>query len=101
MYAKLTRLACVALALSVTGACVPPQAAMDGGSSRMEEVERMARQALEASKSAGQRADNALSVASEAAYDASQAKSAAESAQTCCNENRDRIERTFERSMRK
>ena len=100
MYAKLTRFACLALALSAMGACVPPQASQ-GSSTRMDDIERMASQALDTAKSAAQRADNALSVASDAAYEASQAKSAAESAQTCCNENRDRIERSFEKSMRK
>lgn len=100
MYAKLTRLACLVLAFSILGACAPMEATGESAM-KMDEAMRIARQALDAAKSAGQRADNALSVASDAAYEAGQAKSAAEAAQTCCNENRDRIERTFQTRMRK
>ena len=100
MYAKFTRLACLALAFSTLGACAPLEAT-GGSAMKADDAMRIARQALEAAKSASQRADNAFSVASEAAYEAGQAKSAAEGAQTCCNENRDRIERMFEKQMRK
>ncbi len=68
---------------------------------QMAAIERTAQQALDEARAATSKADNAHSVASEAAYAASKAQSAADEALSCCNENRNRIDRAFEKQMRK
>ena len=77
---------------------------MAGGcveATRLSDVEAIAKQALQQAEAAAERANNALSVASEASFAASKAQNTAESALSCCNENKDKIDRALERTMRK
>jgi len=60
-----------------------------------------ARSAMSAAGAAQSTADRALAAANSASAAASQAQQSAGSALSCCNDNSDKIERMFERAMRK
>ena len=60
-----------------------------------------ARNAGSAASSAMKTAEAAQATATAAAAAADAAKSAADAAMSCCNENKDRIERMFEQTMKK
>ena len=71
-------------------------------------VEAKANSAMSEARNAGTAASDAMKAAqaAQAAADAAaataeQAKSAADAAMSCCNENKDRIERMFEQTMKK
>ncbi len=64
-------------------------------------VQATANNALEEARLAAAKADNAHTIASEAAFAASEAQKTAESALACCNDNADKIERAFEKAMSK
>jgi hypothetical protein len=74
-----TRATLIALSVCFTAGCAT--------TSQLEEVKATA--------------DNALSTAQAAQSAAADAKQAADAAQACCNENSEKLDRMFERSMRK
>ena len=74
----------------------------------VKDAQQTANEALDAANKAQQTADQASSTASSAAQKADQAMSAASSAssavndaQSCCSANTERLNRMFEKSMRK
>lgn len=90
------------LALSFVAACstVSPE--------QLSAVEAKATSAMSEARSAASAASNALKAAQAAqasadaaAATAADAKSTAEAAMSCCNANKDRIERMFEQTMKK
>ena len=82
-----------ALALMYGCATVTPE--------QLSAVESKASSALSEARAAASTANGAMKLASEAAEAAKQAQSAADAAMACCSENKDRIERMFEQTMRK
>ena len=84
-----------ALAIMLVSACasVTPE--------QLSAVEAKATSALSEARSAKGAADNAMKAASAAAEAAASAQAAADAAMACCNENKDRIERMFEQTMKK
>ncbi len=71
-------------------------------------VESKANSAMSEARKAGSAASDAMktaqaaqAAADAAAATAAEAKSAADAAMSCCNENKDRIERMFEQTMKK
>lgn len=64
-------------------------------------VEASAAQAQQAASDAAAKADRALQSAQEAAAKADRALQAAEDAKTCCQQNSEKINRIFEKSMQK
>jgi len=93
----ITKSFALAISMLVLAGCAAPAAQED----RLAEIQRLAEQALEEARAAAGQATNALSVASEASFAATQAQNAAESALSCCQENRDKIDRGFQDRMRK
>ncbi len=89
------RMAAVAVVLGALSACatVTPE--------QLAAVEAKANSAMSEARSAASAANSAMDVATDAAAAALEAQVAADAAMTCCSENKDRIERMFEQTMRK
>ena len=68
---------------------------------QLSAVESKISSAVTEARSAGKKADDAMKLAQSASEAASQAQSAAQAAMSCCNENKDRIDKMFEEAMRK
>lgn len=69
--------------------------------SQLEEVRATSNNALSEARAAGTKADEAMNTANSAMSAAEQAQRAADNAQACCNDNADKLDRMFERAMRK
>lgn len=94
MKTKLVKISALALALGLVGGCGVTQEQLD-------EVRATADTALSEARAAQVRANNAHTVASEAAYAASEAQGSLQTALECCNENSARLDRMFEKAMMK
>ena len=70
-------------------------------SEQIKQIQATADRALETANNASDRANNAQSTANQALDAARRAQSTADAAQACCNENSQKIDRAFEKSMRK
>ena len=94
-----TKLGAVAATMLLVTGCAN-QTAMDEVQATAERAAdaAAAKSAAEAARSA---ADRASQMASSAQSTASQALSAAQGAQSCCDANRERLERMFQKSMSK
>lgn len=68
---------------------------------QLNAVKATADQALSTANSASSSADRALSTANKALDAANSAQAAADAAQACCKANSDKIDRMFEKAMRK
>ena len=68
---------------------------------QLSAVEAKASSAMQEARSASSTAKSALDAANKAAEAAASAQDAAQAAMSCCNENKDRIERMFEQTMKK
>jgi hypothetical protein len=68
---------------------------------QLNQVKAMAERAQSSADSAGQRADSALSTANQALEAAKRAESTAQSAMDCCNQNTSRLDKMFEKAMKK
>ncbi len=88
---KLTKIFVFALVLGFAGGCADMAA--------VQKAQATADAALAEAQLASSQANNALNVASEAAYAASQADPTA--ALECCNDNSARLDRMFEKAMMK
>ena len=67
----------------------------------VKDAQQTANEALDAANKAQRTADQANSAASSAAQKAEQAMSGVNDAQACCSANTERLNRMFEKSMRK
>ncbi len=94
MKTKFMKIAALAMALGLVGGCGVTQEQLD-------EVRSTAETALSEARAAQSRANNAHSVASEAAHAASEAQKSTQTALECCNENSARLDRMFEKAMKK
>lgn len=90
---KLTKIFALALVLGFAGGCADVTA--------IEKAQATADAALAEVKSVSGKANEALNVASEAAYTASQAQADASAAWECCNDNTTRLDRMFKKIMMK
>lgn len=68
---------------------------------QIAQIQATADKALETANNATDRANNAQSTANQALDAARKAQATADAAQSCCNENSQKIDRAFEKSMRK
>lgn len=93
MLIKLTKILALAFALILASGCVTTE--------QLNAVQASADKALAEAQAASGQANNALNVASEAAYAASQAQADATAALECCNDNSARLDRMFEKAMMK
>lgn len=94
MKRTLMQVSVLALVLGLLGGCaVTPQ--------QLDEVKAMAQKANDTADAASSQASSALSTANEALDTARKAQSAAENALDCCNANSSKIDRMFEKAMRK
>jgi hypothetical protein len=89
------RMAIVAAVLGTLSACatVKPE--------QLAAVEAKANSAMSEARSAASAAKSAMDAATAASAAAATAQSAADAAMACCSENKDRIERMFEQTMKK
>lgn len=94
MKRTLMQVSVLALVLGLLGGCAAtPQ--------QIDEVKAMAQKAMDTANDASGTANNAMSTANEALDTARKAQSAAENALDCCNANSSKIDRMFEKAMRK
>ncbi len=95
-----TKLGAIALTLGLAAGCANTSA-IDEVRATAERAAADAAAAKSAADAARSAADRASQMASSAQSTASQALSAAQGAQSCCDANRERLERMFQKSMSK
>jgi hypothetical protein len=95
MKSTITQVSAVALALFFLGGCATPT------NTQIDEIRSMAEDAQATANNASRQASSALSTANEALDTARRAESAANNALECCNDNSRKIDRMFEKAMRK
>ncbi|MEJ2762026.1 MAG: Lpp/OprI family alanine-zipper lipoprotein [Gammaproteobacteria bacterium] len=94
MKTTLIRVSTLALVLGLLGGCAAtPQ--------QISDIRDTAQQALDTANAASKQSSNALSTANDALATARKAQSAADNALDCCNTNSSKIDRMFEKAMRK
>ena len=93
MQTKIVKALLLAMSLALLGGCAD--------TTQIEQVQAAADAAMERANDAYNLAQNAHTVASEAAYAADQAQKDAQAALACCNENASRLDRMFEKAMMK
>lgn len=93
MKRTLVQVSVLALALGLLGGCANTQ--------QLEEIRAMAEDAQATANNASGQASRALATANEALDTARSADSRAANALECCNANSDKIDRMFEKAMRK
>jgi hypothetical protein len=100
MIKKVLKVGAIVLVLSVASGCAS-QSAIDAAQSTADAAARDAAAAKSAAEAARAAADGAAQAASSAQRTADQALAAANEAQACCDANRDRLERMFQRTQSK
>ena len=93
MQTTLIKASVLALALGLAGGCAD--------TTQIDEIRATADAAMSRANDAYNLAQNAHTVASEAAYAADQAQKDAQAALACCNDNASRLDRMFEKAMMK
>ena len=93
MQFKTIKVTFLAASLAMLGGCADM--------TQIEEAKSMASAAMDKANDAYNLAQIANTTASEAAYAADQAQSAAESALECCNANSQKLDRMFQKAMMK
>lgn len=94
MKRTLMQVSALAMVLGLLGGCAAtPQ--------QIDEVRTMAQKAMDTANQASSQASSALSTANEALDTARKAQSSADNALDCCNANSSKIDRMFEKAMRK
>ncbi|HLT89866.1 MAG TPA: Lpp/OprI family alanine-zipper lipoprotein [Woeseiaceae bacterium] len=100
MISNIVKVSALALVLGVAAGCAN-QAERDQLQQTVDQAARDAAAAKSAAEAARAAADSAAQAARNAQATADEALAAAEEAQSCCDANRDRLERMFQRSMSK
>ncbi len=100
MIKKVLKVGAIALVLGVASGCASTSA-IDQAQATADSAARDAAAAKSSAEAARAAADSAAQAASNAQSTADRALSAATGAQACCDANRDRMERMFEKSMSK
>ena len=100
MKQSLMKMSALVLVLGLAAGCAS-QEAIDRAQATADNVARDAAAAKSAAEAARAAADSAAQSAAAAQSTADQALAAAQEAMACCEANRDRLERMFQRSMQK
>ena len=100
MMKNLLKVSAIVLVFGLASGCAS-QAAIDAAQATADNAARDAAAARSAAEAARASADSASQAAAAAQRTADQAMSSATQAQSCCDANRDRIERMFQTTMRK
>jgi uncharacterized protein (UPF0264 family) len=100
MIKKVLKVSAIVLVLGVASGCAS-QASVDAAQATADNAARDAAAAKSAAEAARAAADSAAQGAASAQSTADQALSAAMEAQACCDANRDRLERMFQKGMSK
>ncbi len=90
---KIIKVSVLALSLAMLGGCADM--------TQIEEAKSAAAAAMAKATDAYNLASISHGIASEAAYNATQAQSTADAALECCNQNSQKLDRMFEKSMMK
>lgn len=101
MIKNVLKVSALVLVLAMAGGCATGQEERDRVQATVDSAARDAAAAKSAAEAARAAADSAAQAARNAQATADRALSAAEEAQSCCDANRDRLERMFQRSMSK
>lgn len=101
MINKVLKVGAIVLVLAVASGCAASQSAIDAAQATADAAARDAAAAKSAAEAARATADRAAQAAASAQSTADRALSAATAAQTCCDANRDRLERMFRTSQSK
>lgn len=94
MKRTLIQVSTLALVLGLLGGCAATP-------DQISEIRTMAQDAKDTANNASKQASNALATANEALETARKAKSDADNALECCNANSSKIDKMFEKAMRK
>ena len=100
MMKNLLKVSALVLVFGVASGCAS-QEAIDRAQATADNAARDAAAARSAAEAARAAADSAAQAAASAQSTADQALAAATEAQSCCDANRDRLERMFQRGMQK
>ena len=100
MIKNLLKVSAIVLVLGAASGCVS-QSQVDEATATANNAARDAAAAKSAAEAARASADSAAQSASRAQSTADRALSAANGAQSCCDANRDRMEKMFQKSMSK
>ena len=100
MIMKVLKVSAIMLVLGVASGCAT-NAAVNAAQATADNAARDAAAAKSAAEAARAAADSAAQASASAQSTADQALSAATEAQACCDANRDRLERMFQRGMAK
>ncbi len=100
MMKNLLKVSALALVFGLASGCAS-QEAIERAQTTADNAARDAAAARSAAEAARAAADSAAQTAASAQSTADQALRAANGAQSCCDANRDRLERMFQRTMQK
>ena len=100
MIKNVLKVGAIVLVLGMASGCAT-QEARDSVQAAADSAARDAAAAKSSAEAARAAADGAAQAAARAQSTADQALAAASEAQSCCNANRDRLERMFQKSMSK
>jgi hypothetical protein len=100
MIKNLLKVSAIVLIFGLASGCVS-QESVDRAQATADGAARDAAAAKSAAEAARAASDSAAQTAAAAQSTADQALSAATEAQSCCDANRDRLERMFQKSMQK
>ena len=101
MIKNVLKVSAVVLVLGLATGCAAGNQAIERAQATADAAARDAAAAKSAAEAARATADSAAQAARGAQSTADQALSAASAAQSCCDANRDRLERMFQKSMSK
>lgn len=94
MQTKFIKMSVLAIAVVLTSGCAADL-------QRVEEAQATANAALEEAKAATAQVSGVRTIASDAAYAAAKAQDDATAALQCCNDNSSRLDRMFQKAMKK
>jgi hypothetical protein len=100
MMKNLLKVSAIVLVFGLASGCAS-QSAIDAAQATADNAARDAAAARSAAEASRASADSAAQAAASAQRTADQALSAATESQSCCDANRDRIERMFQQTMQK
>ena len=93
MQTKLTKISVLTMLLLIAGGCADV--------AQIDAIKATANAALAEAKSASAQISSVRSATSDAAYAAEQAQADATAALQCCNDNSSRLDRAFQKAMKK
>lgn len=101
MIKNVLKVSAIVLVLGVASGCATSQETTDRAQATADSAARDAAAAKSTAEAARAAVDSAVQAAARAQSTADRALAAAQAAQSCCDANRDRLERMFQKSMSK